>query len=197
MYIYTPNLGLVITVFAREREQGRFRGSSDGARGSNEASVGVNWLLWSQLDLPLVVSFGSWSSRLYRIILSRSLCDNSCDPHHIVALIKPPRTWLCLPKKSTVDPFHGCPCIPVRRWRTDSPDAYYEDLSAFFSNHQLSRNGLYMNIEIDIYTNASLIDRSSARALLNNLREATQGLVKVTDWQRGPGKETKTLSLTL
>ena len=35
--IYTPNLGLRITVFDREREQGRFReqrGSSGGARGS-------------------------------------------------------------------------------------------------------------------------------------------------------------------
>jgi len=32
--IYTPNLGLGITVFDQEREQGRFRGSNEGARGS-------------------------------------------------------------------------------------------------------------------------------------------------------------------
>ncbi len=38
--IYTPNLGLRITVFDREREQGRFRGSSGGARGSNEGARG-------------------------------------------------------------------------------------------------------------------------------------------------------------
>ena len=35
MYIiYTPNLGLEIAVPGREREQGRFRGSTEGARGS-------------------------------------------------------------------------------------------------------------------------------------------------------------------
>ena len=33
--IYTPNLGLGITVFDQEREQGRFRGSSEGARGAH------------------------------------------------------------------------------------------------------------------------------------------------------------------
>jgi len=33
--IYTPNLGLAITVFDREREHGRFRGSSEGVRGSS------------------------------------------------------------------------------------------------------------------------------------------------------------------
>jgi len=38
--IYTPNLGLGITVFVREREQGRFRGSSGGARGSTEGARG-------------------------------------------------------------------------------------------------------------------------------------------------------------
>ncbi len=32
--IYTPNLGLVITVLNRVREQGRFRGSIKGAWGS-------------------------------------------------------------------------------------------------------------------------------------------------------------------
>ena len=32
---YTPNLGLRITVFYREREQGCFRGSNKGARGSS------------------------------------------------------------------------------------------------------------------------------------------------------------------
>jgi len=30
--IYTPNLGLGIAVFDREREQGRFRGSREGVR---------------------------------------------------------------------------------------------------------------------------------------------------------------------
>ncbi len=38
--IYTPNLGLRITVFDREREQGRFRGSSEGAKGSSEGARG-------------------------------------------------------------------------------------------------------------------------------------------------------------
>ena len=37
--IYTPNLGFGITLFDREREQGRFRGSSEGARGSNEGAT--------------------------------------------------------------------------------------------------------------------------------------------------------------
>ena len=32
--IYTPNLGLVIAVFVRERVQGGFRRSTEGARGS-------------------------------------------------------------------------------------------------------------------------------------------------------------------
>ena len=32
--IYTPNLGLVIAISGWEREQSRFRGSSEGARGS-------------------------------------------------------------------------------------------------------------------------------------------------------------------
>ena len=32
--IYTPNLGLAIAIPGREREQGRFRGSSEGAGGS-------------------------------------------------------------------------------------------------------------------------------------------------------------------
>lgn len=31
--IYTPNLGLRIAVSVREREQGRFRGSTEGAKG--------------------------------------------------------------------------------------------------------------------------------------------------------------------
>ena len=34
--IYTPNLGLEITVLGREREHSRFRGSSEGARGRSE-----------------------------------------------------------------------------------------------------------------------------------------------------------------
>jgi len=36
--IYTPNLGLVITAFDREREQGRFRGSNEGAGGEHPGS---------------------------------------------------------------------------------------------------------------------------------------------------------------
>jgi len=39
-YIYTPNLGLEITAFDREREQGRFRGRSEGAGGSSEGARG-------------------------------------------------------------------------------------------------------------------------------------------------------------
>ena len=38
--IYTPNLGLGIAIFDREREHGRFRGSSEGAGGSSEGSTG-------------------------------------------------------------------------------------------------------------------------------------------------------------
>jgi len=38
--IYTPNLGLGITLPGREREQGRFRGSREGARGSSEGVRG-------------------------------------------------------------------------------------------------------------------------------------------------------------
>ena len=41
---YTPYLGLGIAVFVREREQGRFRGSTEGAqrehRGSTEGAQG-------------------------------------------------------------------------------------------------------------------------------------------------------------
>ena len=36
--IYTPNLGLGITRFDQEREQGRFRGSNEGAGGSIEGA---------------------------------------------------------------------------------------------------------------------------------------------------------------
>ena len=36
--IYTPNLGLAIAVFDQEREQGRFRGSSEEAKGSSEGA---------------------------------------------------------------------------------------------------------------------------------------------------------------
>ena len=32
--IYTPNLGLKIAILVREREQGRFRGSIEGAGGA-------------------------------------------------------------------------------------------------------------------------------------------------------------------
>jgi len=38
--IYTPNLGLGITVFDQEREQGCFRGSNEGARGSTGGARG-------------------------------------------------------------------------------------------------------------------------------------------------------------
>jgi hypothetical protein len=38
--IYTPNLGLEVAVFNRVREQGRFRGSSEGARRSIEGAGG-------------------------------------------------------------------------------------------------------------------------------------------------------------
>ena len=37
LYItYTPNLGFELTAFVREREQGRFKGSTEGAGGSTE-----------------------------------------------------------------------------------------------------------------------------------------------------------------
>jgi len=38
--MYTPNLRLEIAVLGREREQGRFRGSSEGAGGSIEGAGG-------------------------------------------------------------------------------------------------------------------------------------------------------------
>jgi len=38
--IYTPNLGLEIAVSVREREQGRFRGSSEGAPGEQGGARG-------------------------------------------------------------------------------------------------------------------------------------------------------------
>jgi len=38
--IYTPNLGFAIAVFVREREQGRFRGSTEGARGHSKGARG-------------------------------------------------------------------------------------------------------------------------------------------------------------
>ena len=38
--IYTPNLGLEIAVFDQEREQGRFRGSIEGATGEQEGARG-------------------------------------------------------------------------------------------------------------------------------------------------------------
>ena len=37
--IYTPNLGFAITLPGREREQGRFRGSSEGAWGRSEGAL--------------------------------------------------------------------------------------------------------------------------------------------------------------
>ena len=36
--IYTPNLGLLIAVLVQEREQGRFRGRSEGAKGVIEGA---------------------------------------------------------------------------------------------------------------------------------------------------------------
>ena len=36
--IYTPNLRLKVTVLGREREQGRFKGSTEGARGRSEGA---------------------------------------------------------------------------------------------------------------------------------------------------------------
>ena len=38
--LYTPNLGLGIAVFDREREQSRFKGSIEGAEGSSEGARG-------------------------------------------------------------------------------------------------------------------------------------------------------------
>lgn len=37
--LYTSNLGLMVTVFDRERQQGCFRGSSEGAVRSNEGAT--------------------------------------------------------------------------------------------------------------------------------------------------------------
>ena len=38
--MYTPNLGLWITDFVREREQSRFEGSSGGVRGRDKGAPG-------------------------------------------------------------------------------------------------------------------------------------------------------------
>ena len=38
-FIYTPNLGLQITLPGREREQGCFKGSTEGARGPARAKL--------------------------------------------------------------------------------------------------------------------------------------------------------------
>lgn len=40
--ILPPNLGLEITVLGREREQGRFKESSEGAEGSSKGARGSN-----------------------------------------------------------------------------------------------------------------------------------------------------------
>ncbi len=70
--IYTPNLGLEIAVFVRERERGRFRGSNEGAGGSTKGARGsreeargstmgqckaaaegtLKWLYQHRLELP-------------------------------------------------------------------------------------------------------------------------------------------------
>ena len=39
-FIYTPNLELAIAIFVREREQDRFRGSHEGAKGSTGGAGG-------------------------------------------------------------------------------------------------------------------------------------------------------------
>ena len=38
--IYTPNLELRVAYFVREREQGRFRGSSEGTTGEHKGAIG-------------------------------------------------------------------------------------------------------------------------------------------------------------
>ena len=40
--LYTPNLGWGVAVPGREREQSRFRGSTEGARGSIEGARGAS-----------------------------------------------------------------------------------------------------------------------------------------------------------
>ena len=43
--IYTPNLGFGIACFDQEREQGRFRGSSEGAGGAQQVGVSTGCLV--------------------------------------------------------------------------------------------------------------------------------------------------------
>ena len=60
--IYTPNLGLEIAVPGREREQGRFRGSIEGARGSKREqreSISTKWALAGEQTGGTLVN--SWS----------------------------------------------------------------------------------------------------------------------------------------
>ena len=42
IYINTPNIGLGTAVFDREREPGRFRGSTEEASGSTEEAGGAS-----------------------------------------------------------------------------------------------------------------------------------------------------------
>jgi len=60
--MYTPNLGLGIAVFDREREQGRFGGSTGGAGGRKEPVLAPRTAARLSLLLP-------------RLRVSSILCD--------------------------------------------------------------------------------------------------------------------------
>ena len=72
MYIvYTPNLGLGIVVLVRDRGQGRFRGSSEGARETEGA-------LWgSAIVLVLLLDFAT--SHMIRDLLTHPALPRRSD----------------------------------------------------------------------------------------------------------------------
>ena len=79
--IYTPNLGFEIAVPGREREQGRFRGSSEGARGSTEGAQWEHWgaareeRFWLLGEPNLAASYSATTAPvIYPAVLPGSAC---------------------------------------------------------------------------------------------------------------------------
>ena len=80
--IYTPNLGLGITVFDQEREQGRFRGSSEGARGSIEGALREQeGALWAQQVVTKLPKLYQWF-RFYALEANLLLCSTCSRSKH-------------------------------------------------------------------------------------------------------------------
>ena len=86
--MYTPNLGFAIAVLGREREQGRFRGSIEGARGSTGEHWGeqrvfgsLNWQPRSRLKLLALRT--NILSRLLHDRASNTLASGSATPFQL------------------------------------------------------------------------------------------------------------------